>query len=57
MPVSTQVQEQILAGANSLQLRDKAREEGMFTLREHGIQKIKEGRTTVEEVLRETSLA
>jgi type IV pilus assembly protein PilB len=57
MPISTAIQELILSGANTLRLRDKAREEGMITLREHGIQKIKEGMTTVEEVLRETSTA
>lgn len=57
MPISTAIQELILSGANTLRLRDKAREEGMITLREHGIQKIKEGLTTVEEVLRETSTA
>jgi len=56
MPITASIQELILAGANIHQIRDKAREEGMFTLREHGIQKIKEGKTTVEEVIRETAL-
>ena len=37
-----------------LELRRKALEEGMISLRMSGLQKIKDGVTTVEEVLRET---
>ena len=36
--------------------RTKAREEGMITLREDGLLKIEKGITTVEEVLRETTV-
>jgi type IV pilus assembly protein PilB len=35
-------------------LRRKAIEEGMITLRQSGLQKIREGVTTIEEVVRET---
>ncbi|MDD5679690.1 MAG: type II secretion system ATPase GspE [Candidatus Omnitrophica bacterium] len=35
-------------------LRDAARKEGMLTLREDGLQKVREGITTLEEVVRET---
>jgi type IV pilus assembly protein PilB len=41
-------------GATSPEIRRKAVEEGMLTLRMSGIEKLKQGITTVEEVLRET---
>jgi len=44
----------VLVGASSQELRRKAIEEGMITLRQSGIEKIKAGVTTMEEVLRET---
>jgi type IV pilus assembly protein PilB len=44
----------ILVGASGLELRRKAIEEGMISLRMSGLQKIKHGVTTIEEVLRET---
>ena len=47
------VRELIMMGANSVELRKKAIEEGMLTLRMSGLEKIKSGVTTVEEVLRE----
>jgi type IV pilus assembly protein PilB len=40
--------------ASALELRRKAVEEGMITLRGSGLQKVKDGVTSVEEVLRET---
>ena len=42
--------------ATAVEIRRKALEEGMLTLRMSGIEKIKAGITTVEEVLRETVL-
>jgi type IV pilus assembly protein PilB len=39
-----------------VEIKRKALEEGMLTLRLSGIEKIKAGITTVEEVLRETIL-
>jgi len=45
-----------MMGANSVELRKKAIEEGMLTLRMSGLEKIKQGITTIEEVLRETVL-
>jgi hypothetical protein len=41
-------------GASALELRRKAIEEGMITLRGSGLRKVTEGVTTIEEVLRET---
>ena len=52
--VSDGVKELILVGATSLELKRKAQEEGMLTLRGSGLQKLREGVTTVEEIVRET---
>jgi type IV pilus assembly protein PilB len=41
-------------GASAIELRRKAVEEGMLTLRASGLLKVKLGVTTVEEVVRET---
>ena len=54
MEVSEELREMILVGASSMELRRKAREEGMFTLRESGLCKVREGVTSIEEVVRET---
>ena len=54
MEVTDSLKELILVGASGLELRRKALEEGMLSLRMSGLQKIKAGVTTVEEVLRET---
>lgn len=55
MPITPKLRELILQGASSDEIREAAREEGMRTLREDGIVKIKKGITTVEEVLRITT--
>ncbi len=44
----------VLAGASTLELRQCALTGGMITLRESGLRAVTEGRTTIEEVLRET---
>jgi len=54
MEMSEELREMILTGASALDLRRKAREEGMFTLRESGLCKVREGVTSIEEVVRET---
>jgi type IV pilus assembly protein PilB len=54
MEVNDEIRELILIGASSLELRKKAIEDGMITLRESGLQKIRAGLTTLEEVVRET---
>jgi type IV pilus assembly protein PilB len=54
MEVTDEVRELILIGASALELRKKAIEDGMITLRESGLHKIRAGVTTVEEVVRET---
>jgi type IV pilus assembly protein PilB len=54
MEITDELRELILVGASGLELRRKAIEEGMLTLRLSGLEKIRQGLTTVEEVVRET---
>src|SRR5207253_4864416 len=54
MEVTEELRELILVGASGLELRRKAIDEGMITLRGSGLRKVKEGVTTIEEVVRET---
>jgi type IV pilus assembly protein PilB len=54
MEISEELRELILVGASGLELRRKAIEEGMLTLRMSGLEKIRQGLTSVEEVVRET---
>ena len=54
MEIGEELRELILVGASGLELRRKAVDEGMITLRHSGLRKVKEGVTTVEEVVRET---
>jgi type IV pilus assembly protein PilB len=54
MEITDELRELILVGASALELRRKAVEEGMITLRGSGLRKIKDGVTTIEEVVRET---
>jgi type IV pilus assembly protein PilB len=54
MEVTDELKELVLVGASALELRRKAIEEGMITLRQSGLRKVKEGVTTMEEVARET---
>src|SRR4029450_6847805 len=54
MEVTEELRELILVGASSLELRRKAVDEGMITLRSSGLRKVKEGVTTIEEIVRET---
>ena len=54
MEISEELRELVLVGASALELRRKAVEEGMLTLRQSGLRKVKDGHTTIEEVARET---
>jgi type IV pilus assembly protein PilB len=56
MEMTPAIQTLILTGGRGGVIRDKAREEGMITLRESGLEKIRNGITTIEEVLRETAI-
>jgi type IV pilus assembly protein PilB len=46
----------VLDGYSAIELKRQAIEDGMITLRHSGLQKIKDGMTTLEEVVRETVL-
>jgi hypothetical protein len=54
LEVTEWIRDLIMAGAGAVEIRDKAIEEGMLTLRMSGLEKIRNGVTTVEEILRET---
>ncbi len=54
MKIDEDLRELILARAQSREIKRKAIEKGMLTLRRSGLTKIKAGITSVEEVLRET---
>jgi len=54
MDVTEELRELILVGASALELRRKAIDEGMITLRQSGLRKVKDGVTTIDEVVRET---
>ena len=56
MEISESIRDLIMVGATAVEIKRKALEEGMLTLRQSGLQKIKTGVTTIEEVLRETVL-
>jgi len=56
MEINDELRELILVGASSLELKKKAMEQGMLTLRRSGLIKVAAGVTTIEEVLRETVL-
>jgi len=55
MELDDEIREMIMIGASTSELRQKAKEKGMLTLRQSGLEKIKQGITSIEEVLRETT--
>ena len=54
MEVDDEIRELVLVGASALELKKKAIERGMITLRRSGLTKVAMGWTTLEEVARET---
>jgi type IV pilus assembly protein PilB len=56
MEINDELRELILVGASALELKKKAMENGMLTLRRSGLLKIAAGLTSLEEVVRETVL-
>jgi type IV pilus assembly protein PilB len=56
MEISEGIRDLIMVGGTAVEIKRKALEEGMLTLRMSGLEKIKNGVTTIEEVLRETVL-
>jgi type IV pilus assembly protein PilB len=56
MEVTDDLRELILVGASALELKKKALDGGMISLRHSGLTKVVQGNTTLDEVLRETVL-
>jgi type IV pilus assembly protein PilB len=55
MEVDDEIRELVLVGASAVELKKKAIERGMITLRRSGLIKVAAGMTTLEEVSRETA--
>jgi type IV pilus assembly protein PilB len=51
MPITEDIQRIILANGNSMQIAEQARREGVRDLRRSGLIKVKQGVTSIEEVL------
>ena len=56
MEITDELRELIIIGASAIELRKKAIELGMITLRGSGLHKFRDGVTTIEEVVKETVL-
>ncbi len=56
MEITEELRELIIIGASAMELRRKAIDLGMVTLRQSGLFKIRDGITTIEEVVKETVL-
>jgi type IV pilus assembly protein PilB len=56
LEITDAIREMVLTGASAIELKNRASEEGMISLRGSGLRKLKAGLTTVEEVVRETVL-
>jgi type IV pilus assembly protein PilB len=54
MQVSPTIRDMILSGASVADIRKQSIDEGMLTLRQSGLTKIRNGVTTIEEVIRES---
>src|SRR4051812_19611410 len=54
MALDDELRELILVGASSVELKKKAIENGMITLRRSGLRKVMDGAASIEEVVRET---
>ena len=54
MPITTELRDLMLRNATTAEIRDTACSQGMKTLRQNALQKVVDGVTTVEEVLRVT---
>ncbi|NIN01017.1 MAG: type IV-A pilus assembly ATPase PilB [candidate division Zixibacteria bacterium] len=55
MPISPEIEKMIVSNASSAEIREQAISEGMLTLRIAALEKLKQGTTTVGEVLAVTS--
>jgi type IV pilus assembly protein PilB len=55
MPLSAELRRIILKGGSAADIKERALEEGMLTLRMDGMKKVEKGITTLEEVVKETA--
>jgi type IV pilus assembly protein PilB len=55
LPMSDEIRSLVMSHASTDEIRKRAIAEGMVTLRESGLAKVREGSTTIEEVLRVTA--
>jgi type IV pilus assembly protein PilB len=55
MPISEEIQRIILRDGSTLEISEQARREGVKTMREAGLNKVKMGLTSLEEVLAVTN--
>jgi type IV pilus assembly protein PilB len=56
MEITEGIRDLIMVGATAVEIKRKALDEGMLTLRQSGLEKIRNSVTTVDEVVRETVL-
>jgi type IV pilus assembly protein PilB len=56
MTITEEIRELILIGASSTEIKKEAVRQGMATLRQSGIRQLKEGITTIEEIVRCTAV-
>ena len=56
LPVGAEIRELVMRRATAREIKEKAVSLGMRTLREDGIEKVKKGVTTIDEVLRVTQV-
>ena len=54
MVLEDEIRELVLSGGSAYEVRQKAVQQGMLSLRQSGLHKIRNGVTTIEEVVRET---
>jgi type IV pilus assembly protein PilB len=54
MPISERIRDLVLQGASTSEIKTAAIEGGMLTLRRSGLEKVRLGQTTIEEVIRVT---
>lgn len=56
MPISEKIQELILTGGTAMDIAQQAKADGVLTLREAGLAKVKDGLTSLEEVCNVTNI-
>ncbi len=54
MPISKEIGKIIMSGGNSMDILTQAKSEGLMTLRESGLEKVKQGITSLSEINRVT---